>query len=595
MKRGRAVVLGVTAAACAVVAAAGWAVLGGLQLGRAGASAASVLVTVYDERGAVVTSEYGFFISPRRLVIHRHILRGAAKLDVQAADGRKFNITHMLAEDLNLDTILLATDVPVNVRRLPKPALETPRLDEKLTVSVLPLESERADAGGTGSSEVVVSDAPDDSWELQDFFFVDGDVPDAATGSPLTNAAGEIVGYGTFVIADGRPIRLIISTRVVESLMRRADHNRPRDFAQWMSANGKDVKLSNMGRLGRLASWAGREEDAAACYVEATKLEPGNAEMWTALSMAYTGLGRHAEAAAAAESALKADPEYRRGEARGNLAWSYEQLGRHDEAAAAYAEQIRRGEASAVTYDNLGLVYLKMGLNEEALASFREAVRLNGRSAEMRNNLAVALNRLGRRDEAVEQLKTAIENDTTSALAHQNLGDNYLGLGRYEDAIKECRKALALDPKRADSYVDIGAAYMSMGKNDEAVTELLKGISIKPDYPIAHRNLAFVYGQMGKFEEAIKEANEALRLDPKYVSAYNDLGYAYRELKRYDESVEALVKAIELDPKRSTPQECLGYTYVRMGKKDLAMRQYEILKELDPKEAPWLLKAIGKM
>ena len=588
MKKGMLIILLLAVVLGAGLFAARWFGMRGEWAG----DPATVLVTAYDAKGTPIATECGFFVGPRRLVVHRHICRNAERLDAKTLDGRTFSITAMLRESPNLDTILLATDAAATAAQVLKLTAKKPQLGQKLTVLLPPLKRKSTDKGRPAGA-VSVSQITAAGWQANDFFFVEGDIPEEATGGPLVDEERKVVGYGTFLVADGRPIRVADESRFIVGLMQEADRNMPQEFAKWLSSVGKEVKLVNVGRVGRLASWALRNEDYLACSIEWTRLEPSNREAWTTLAQAYANMGRSSEATTAAEKALQLN------EASGspdfNLAINYEQAGRLEDAIAAYKERLRARPEDYGAYDSMGLVYLKMNRNEEALAAFKNAVTLNNNFVEARVDLACAYARLGQHQAAADELVKAVKMNPSDPRAHQNLGEAYLHLGRPEDAMKECQKAIELDPNCAAAYLDLGVACNDLGRKDEAIVHYSKAISIKPDFAIAHQNLAASYREFNRFEEAAREAREAVRLDPKYTNAYLELGWSCKALKQYDEAVSAFDKVVELAPELSYGYEGRGYTHVAQGKKALALKDYEMLKTLDPKEAELLINKINKL
>lgn len=116
------------------------------------------------------------------------------------------------------------------------------------------------------------------------------------------------------------------------------------------------------------------------------------------LSEYYEDRGVQDSALVYAEAALRAEPTNHRYWVRaGTILYN---LGRHEEAIARLEEAIRRGSKRAEAYNNLGLSYMRTNRPERAIPQFRLAVAADSTRPDYPQNLGVALFRSGRVDSA---------------------------------------------------------------------------------------------------------------------------------------------------------------------------------------------------
>ncbi len=155
--------------------------------------------------------------------------------------------------------------------------------------------------------------------------------------------------------------------------------------------------------------------------------------------------GKHEEAIAKFEEALKLDPE--QSNIIGNMAESYSKLGKDNDALAAYQRAISVNPNDAALYTNMGVILSKMGKNTESQEAFKKAASLNpGASAQNLYNIGATLVNNGKTQEAAEQFKAAIAADPNFSEAYYQLG---MCLSGKPDTMPDAIKAL-------QKYVEIG-------------------------------------------------------------------------------------------------------------------------------------------
>jgi tetratricopeptide (TPR) repeat protein len=170
--------------------------------------------------------------------------------------------------------------------------------------------------------------------------------------------------------------------------------------------------------LGQAKKLALDDAGAIAAFLQAARIDPGDAVAQYRLGAEYLRQDKPGEALAPLEAAARANGDDQ--STLNALATAYQRLGRNDEAAQTrrkLSEVIRRRDhdsqnaLSALRLNNQGAELEKAGKLTDALDLYRQAVALNGKHAGMRTNYAVALLRLGRWRQGLEELHTAQELD----------------------------------------------------------------------------------------------------------------------------------------------------------------------------------------
>jgi hypothetical protein len=154
----------------------------------------------------------GFVASPQgRLVTNLHVVAGAEEIYVLLADEQFLRVQQVVALDEKRDLAVL---------QLPAHGVEALRLDGQTHPGegdplfiLLP-----AGGGMLGLMETRVQ-AVQVLDESLTFLELEASLPEDASGSPVMDATGALVGVATCAFADGRPVTIVIPSRYVELLL----------------------------------------------------------------------------------------------------------------------------------------------------------------------------------------------------------------------------------------------------------------------------------------------------------------------------------------------------------------------------------------
>ena len=193
--------------------------------------------------------------------------------------------------------------------------------------------------------------------------------------------------------------------------------------------------------------------------------------------------GRHNEALAACNAAVRACPEYP--PAHAGRARALAGLGRPDEALDAFCDAIACDPECAPAYADYALAVTRLGCYEDAAAAYKEAVRLAPGSADVHAGHAFALAGAGRLEDALEACKMAARLDPESAAAHAARGRVVVGTGRPAEALPAFDRAVELDGGSAAAHAGRGTALESLGRHAEALPAYERAIGIDEYHELA--------------------------------------------------------------------------------------------------------------
>lgn len=226
--------------------------------------------------------------------------------------------------------------------------------------------------------------------------------------------------------------------------------------------------------------------------------------------------GRHAEAIAAARSALSSGFEH-------PLLLNLAALGLEREGSPAEAEKLLRRAVSLAPRDigcrnALGLCLLKLGRPREALTEFDAVVQLDSGLPHAHVNRGNAFQALGDLDAAQICYERALALDPRQAMALTGLANIKCGQGAYSEARLWADKALEVMPGLSDAIVTLAAVERGQGElwsAEARVRELLgNGDLTIPQRAHAQGLLGDILDSAGRYEEAFAAysgCNEMLR------------------------------------------------------------------------------------
>jgi hypothetical protein len=256
-----------------------------------------VLVFTYDQESKVIRRGHGFFVSREGdVVTDRYLLEGADHAGVKTMDGMLYPARRVVAEDKEAGLIRLSLDIPLSaVHPLPvSPAL--PQLGERVIV-IDRLRPEKRAIGGIVSGLFMI---PAFGKLIQ----VSASLPSGASGYPLVNMRGEVVGIVTSRKIEGETFALILSSETIAKLL----PEQGKTLTEW-ERERKEGAESLYGK-GLPFLWKGDYERALPYFKKAVKKNPRYPEAYFQIGYCNAQLKRYEEAYQAYKQAIRIKPDF---------------------------------------------------------------------------------------------------------------------------------------------------------------------------------------------------------------------------------------------------------------------------------------------
>lgn len=369
---------------------------------------------------------------------------------------------------------------------------------------------------------------------------------------------------------------------------------------------------------GRALAALKRDEDAAAAYREAARLQPTYADAWVKLAQTRRRQGKQAEGLAAVDEGLKSSPKDR--DLLFHRALLLSELdGRRKDALAAY-DAVIKARPTAAAYYNRAQLRSDEDDHKGALADYRKAVELDPKDPDALNGVGVELSALNEDPEgelkaydaalaadpknaaavinkaiyyadrenwtkALEQYQIAVAAQPERSDLHVGLADTLTNLDRLDAARAAYDRALKLDPKRVAAWR--GRAWLNRlaGRPREAKADYDRAIALAPDDADLLVWRASALRQDDKQAAAMADLNAAVKLRPKSAFILNNRGLALAETNRLDEALADYGAAIAADPDYEAAYYNRAAVFMDQNRFDRAIRDLNASLRLSPGDA----------
>jgi tetratricopeptide (TPR) repeat protein len=250
---------------------------------------------------------------------------------------------------------------------------------------------------------------------------------------------------------------------------------------------------------------------------------------------------KYQEAADLFTKAVAADPsDYA---ANFNLALAYSLLGKPADAIPAYKKTLELKPGLYEAELNLGILLIGQKQPADAVPLLQDAVEKKPKEFRPRNYLSKALLDSGDFAKAEESYKIGVQLDSKSAAAQLGLAQAQARQNRLGDAAEHYRQAAALDPSYKDTLLELATLY-------EANKQAAEAIEIYRQYPentAAQEHLGALLIETQRYAESIDRLAQVVEKDPTSAN-YLALAHAYQLNKELDKAVPVLEKAVAADP-----------------------------------------------
>ena len=352
------------------------------------------------------------------------------------------------------------------------------------------------------------------------------------------------------------------------------------------------------GDMGELYHAYELSEAAAACYLNAEKLDPESFLWPYLLGVLQQETGDLEAAAASLERALEKRPDDR--PARRRLGEIQLALGDAPAAREQFQALLDGGTPedafAGAAYFGLGRAAAANGDAEQAVQHLQRTLELQPAAGIVRYPLAQTLRGLGRDDEAREllaakgsgevlspdRLMDRLRSLAISSGAHLNRGNQALMSDRLDAAETAFRNAIEADPKSTAARRNLALVLARKGLFDGAIAELKAAVETDPDDVWIHVDLGNAQLGKGQSETAVRSLERAVELDPTLVQARFNLANALIGLERWSDARPHLEATLELEPGHTRARYQLAMANHHSSDSTAAIRELRALLEDEP-------------
>jgi tetratricopeptide (TPR) repeat protein len=327
------------------------------------------------------------------------------------------------------------------------------------------------------------------------------------------------------------------------------------------------VDPSVLLKKGLLELQQGRLREARADLLEASKSDPRNGYVWSALAEVYL---RNHEPVLAASAAARAEKYSQDNPLLSHaLALYYSRAGEYAKAAADERRYAESQASDPASNTRVARWYLAAG-DIQAAVPFAEKAAASDEPTGF--ELAQILLKQQRFTEAAEVLEAGLDTHRGDAQLTLALGVARYGQRRFEEAIERFLDVIRTDPTVEQPYRFLGRMLDQAGSHlDEIIADAEAWSNQNPEDGDAKVLLAkalLARNPDDKRTEVLLQ--RGVQLQPDNWEAHYQLGILLESKHQYEAAAEQLTKAVELNGREPMPHYHLSRVYNRLGKTGLA-------------------------
>ncbi|CAB4013157.1 Bardet-Biedl syndrome 4 [Paramuricea clavata] len=306
-------------------------------------------------------------------------------------------------------------------------------------------------------------------------------------------------------------------------------------FQRTVQINPNNV--DNLKQVARSLFLLARHKAALEVYLEATKLNPQNWEIFHNQGICYMYLKDYENAAVSLKSAI--------------------QLNRHD-----------------TSFVQLAKVHLLQNDVASAIEVYKHAVEYSPENPDLMTTLGLLFLQVGQTQKAFEHLGNALTYDPTFAKAILAAGSIIQLHGDYDVALTKYRVAAAATPESAQLWNNIGMCFFGKKKHIAAISCLKRAAYLAPFEWKVFYNLGLIHLSIQQYASAFHFISGAISLKPKNGELFMLLAVALANLDDKDNAKKAYNRAAMLD--QNDPVICLNYSVLlyKMNERRNAAKQF---------------------
>ena len=292
------------------------------------------------------------------------------------------------------------------------------------------------------------------------------------------------------------------------------------------NASGRDL-ADAYGALGRMFHAYEFFDAADACYRNATRLRPNDAQWLHLRAYLLQQTGRFEDAVPLYLAARRASAEDYA--AAVHLGDTYLGLGRIADAREQFESMLQRYPAASNA--GLGEIALRERRYKDAIQHFESVLARIPDATSLEYSLAMAYRGLGRMEDArahlqrrgaggvrvadpiVDQLQALVRGERAFVMQ----GRRAFEAGQFQAAADAFRKAAAAAPADATPHVNLAATLARLGDANGAAEQLTIAVRLAPDDEATLLNLSILLSDRERYREAVQHLEESHRRFPDRV------------------------------------------------------------------------------
>jgi tetratricopeptide (TPR) repeat protein len=330
-------------------------------------------------------------------------------------------------------------------------------------------------------------------------------------------------------------------------------------------------------KKGLLELQQGRLTEARTDLLEASKSDPRNGFVWSALAEVYL---RSHEPVLAASAAAQAEKYSLDNPLLSHALALYDsRAGQYAQAAADERRYAESQSADPAANARVARWYLQAS-DIQAAIPFAEKAAASDEPAGF--ELAQILLKQQRFTEASQVLEAGLDTHKGDAQLTLALGVARYGQRRFEEAIARFLDVVRIDPTIEQPYRFLGRMLDQAGPHlDEIIADAEAWANKNPEDGDAKVLLAkALLARDANDQRADALLHRAVESQPDNWEAHYQLGILLESKHHYDAAVEQLTKAVELNGREPMPHYHLSRVYNRLGKTGLAQAELKRHQEL---------------
>ena len=280
---------------------------------------------------------------------------------------------------------------------------------------------------------------------------------------------------------------------------------------------------------------------------------------------ALQDVGRHTEAVAAYDQAIKVDPHDV--VARNGRADVLKAMGRLDESLTAYETTLRDHPQSVVAKTGRAEVLKAMGRLDESLTAYETTLRDHPQSVVAKSGRAEVLKAMGRFDESLDAYERILRDHPEEVFAKTGRAEVLKAMGRFDESLDAYDTTLRDHPQEVVVKNGRAEVLKAMNRFEEALQAYQATRQEHPENAFAMTGMASVLLCMGRATEALELLPEQKLLDSHEWVGLHIRGMALLKLRQVPEAIAIFERGLHSSPfsqDKSYSQSALAIARVRM-------------------------------